>query len=175
MKTTIAKVSAALLIVAAATSANAQTYGEISYSSVNYEEPAADADLGLLGVTFGYEINKNLAIEGTFAAGVQDDNVQVGAVNVNVDAKHSYGVYLKPKAALGENFEVFAKLGWAKSKLEASGGGLTISDSGSDFAYGIGAQYNFSPKTYVSGGYTNLYDKDSVSVDGWNISIGYRF
>ncbi|CAG4884912.1 Maltoporin (maltose/maltodextrin high-affinity receptor, phage lambda receptor protein) [Georgfuchsia toluolica] len=105
------------------------------------------------------------------AGGVQDDNVETPFGSVNVDLKHTYGAFLKPKMDLGQNFELFARLGWAKTKIDAGGG----SDSESDFAYGVGLQYSFSPKAYVTGGYMNLYDKDGVQVDGWNIGVGYKF
>ena len=74
-----------------------------------------------------------------------------------------------------QSLEVFARLGWAKTKLKANGGVFSASESGSDFAYGAGAQYSFTPTTYVTGGYTRLYDKNSVTADGWNIGVGYRF
>ncbi|MFY9329250.1 MAG: porin family protein [Georgfuchsia sp.] len=175
MNITLTKISVAIALVVAATAASAQVYGEVAYTGLTYEEEGGKADLGTLGATIGYEINKNLAVEGMFAAGVQDDDVDVGGFNVNVDLKNTYGVFLKPKAELAENLEVYARLGWAKSKIEASAFGQTMSDSGSDFAYGVGLQYSFSPTTYVTGSYTNLYDKEGTTIDGWGIGIGYKF
>ncbi len=84
-------------------------------------------------------------------------------------------MFLKPKAKINQDLEAFAKLGWAKTKIKASGGGFGASDSGSDVAYGVGLQYSITPAAYITGGYMNLYDKDDVSADGWNIGIGYKF
>lgn len=176
MKSAIAKISTAIVLVAAASSACAQFYGELGYTALSYKESGApDADLGLLGATIGYEINKNLAVEGLLATGISDDTVQVGAVNVKVKNKDTYGFFLKPKAIVAENLEVSAKLGWAKSKIEASSLGVTASDSGSDFAYGVGVQYSVTPTAYITGGYSNFYNKDGTKVDGWNIGVGYKF
>ncbi|CAG4884917.1 Porin family protein [Georgfuchsia toluolica] len=176
MKTTLKSIAVALVLATAATSASAQVYGEIGYSALNADGDGVDVDLGTLGATVGYEINKNFAVEAMIAGGVQDDDIQDPLFgNINVDLKHTYGAFLKPKMNLGQNFEIFARLGWAKTKIEANGGGVTDSDSESDFAYGVGVQYSFSPKAYVTGGYMNLLDKDGIEVDGWNIGVGYKF
>lgn len=182
MKTTITRISAALVVIAAATSASAQSaspqtrlYGELGYTALQYKEPAGKADLGLGTATIGYEINKNFAVEGSLGTGISDDNVNVSGTNVKVDIDNSYGVFLKPKAQVAQDLEVFAKLGWAKTKLKANAGGFSASNSGSDFAYGAGAQYSITPAAYITGGYMKLYDKNSVTADGWNIGVGYKF
>ena len=185
MKTTITRISAALVLIAAATAAttaSAQTaspetkfYGELGYTALQYKEPAGKADLGMGTATIGYEINKNFAVEGALGTGISDDNVNVLGTNVNVDVDNSYAVFLKPKAVVAQNLEVFAKLGWAKTKLKGSAGGFNASSTGSDFAYGAGAQYSITPTAYITGGYMKLYDKNSVTADGWNIGVGYKF
>jgi opacity protein-like surface antigen len=185
MKSTITRISTTLVplvLIAAATSANAQSavpqtklYGELGYTALQYKEPAGKADLGLGTATIGYEINKNFAVEGMLGTGITDDNVNVSGTNVNVDVDNSYGVFLKPKAQIAQDLEVFAKVGWAKTKLKGSAGGFSASNSGSDLAYGAGAQYNLTPTVYIAGGYMKLYDKDSVTADGWNVGVGYKF
>lgn len=168
------RVSVAIALIATASCANAQVYGEAAYSWISYENSGYKADLGAIGATIGYEINKNLAIEGMLSEGISDDSVQVLGLNIKVKGKDTYGVFLKPKAVLGD-VELYAKLGWAKSNVEYSIPGASVSDSGSDFAYGVGMQYSLSPKTYITGGYMKLYDKDSVTIDGWSFGFGYKF
>lgn len=174
---TIVKFLTAMALLSIAGAASAQVYGEAAYPGLNFSESStgADANIGALGVNIGYEINKHLAVEALIAAGVKDDTATVTGVSVNVGPKHPIGVYLKPKATIGENFEVYAKLGWADTKVEFSGPGGSASGSDSDFSYGVGAQYNFSPKSYVSAGYLKLDNKNTVDIDGWTISVGYRF
>jgi len=172
MNTTFKKFSAALVLALAATSASAQVYGEAAYNAINIEGDGLDADVGVLNATIGYEVNQYLAVEAMAGTGVTDDDVDIGGgVNANIDVDRTYGVFLKPKAKLGQDFEVFARLGWAKTKIKA---GSDAQDE-SDFAYGVGLQYTITPKAYVTGGYTNLYDKDGITVDGWTIGFGYKF
>ncbi len=170
-----AKAFAALIVATTATSALAQVYGEVGYNAVDYKEAGRKASLGSLSATVGYNFHKNLAVEGFVATGIADDDVRVSGLNVNVEAKTSYGVFLKPKVALSDSFEVFAKLGWVESKIGASVANISVSEKGSDFAYGLGAQYNVSKKVYLSGGYNSFYSKNDVKVEGWNVGIGYKF
>ena len=47
--------------------------------------------------------------------------------------------------------------------------------SDNDFAWGLGVNYNFNPRTYAGIDYLRQYDKDGLKIDGWTINVGYRF
>jgi outer membrane autotransporter protein len=81
---------------------------------------------------------------------------------------------VKPKYDIN-NFELFGRLGWARTKVNVSGPGVDASGTGNDFAYGVGVNYNFNPRTYVGLDYMSYHDKDSVKVNGVTVSVGYRF
>ena len=172
----IAKIAAAIALAAAAGSASAQLYGEVAYHGLNYDERGTDSlSLGALGVAIGYEAHPNLAVEAMVAIGVQDDSVTVEGIKVDGELDYSAGLFLKPKFRITDGFEVFARLGWAQSEVTARGPGVSISDDGNDFAYGLGAQFSFNKNVYVTGSYMNMYDKNDVKVDGWSIGLGYKF
>jgi len=146
-------------------------YGELGYSFLRH-----DSGLGfrtnpqaLRGI-IGYDFHPNLAVEGMAAFGTSDDSD--GGFTSKL--RHQFGVFAKPKYTF-DNFEVFGRLGWVKSKLRTSSAAGTVNDSAGDFAWGLGANYNINPRTYVGIDYLRSYDKGSTKVDGVTIGVGYRF
>ena len=172
----IAKIAAAIALAAAAGSASAQVYGEVAYHALNVDESGIEnLSIGALGVTLGYEAHPNLAVEAMLAVGVQDDSVTVSGIRVEGQLDNSMGLFLKPKLRVADGLELFARLGWAHSKITVRALGVSLSDDGNDLAYGLGAQYSFNKNMYVTGSYMNLYNKNDFKVDGWNIGLGYKF
>lgn len=166
-----------------ARSANAGTaYGELGYSQLKISEAGTSVKPGMLRGIVGYNFSDNLAVEGLLGFGVRKDDVTIGIAGVPVrvegDVKHMFGVYLKPKAVFGD-FEVFGRLGYAETRLKttAAAGGVSASgsDSGSDWSYGLGANFNIAPRAYVGVDYMRYYKKDDVKIDGVTVSVGYRF
>ena len=145
---------------------------EIGYSWMNIR----DSGLGfrvkpkaLRGI-IGYSFHPNLAVEGMAAFGTRSDSDQ----GVDVKLRSAYGVFLKPKFDWN-NFEVFGRLGYARTNVRASALGVNANGSDNDFAWGAGAAYNINPHTYVSVDYMRLDNKHSTRVDGWTLNLGYRF
>jgi len=84
------------------------------------------------------------------------------------------GVFAKPKYAI-DNFEVFGRLGWVQSKLRTRSAAGTVNDSDGDLAWGVGANYNINPSTYVGVDYLRSHDKRNSKIDGWTVGVGFRF
>jgi len=146
--------------------------GELGYSWLNVR----DSSLGfhaspqaIRGIV-GYNFHPNVAVEGMVAFGTSGDS----DLGVDVKLRDAVGVFVKPKYQF-DQFEVFARLGWARESLRASAGGVSASGSDNDFAWGAGAAYNINPRTYVSVDYMRLHNKDSTRIDGWTLGVGYRF
>lgn len=172
----IARIAAAVAFAAAAGSASAQVYGEVAYHGLAYDERAvARLDLGALGVVAGYELHPNMAVEAMLAFGVQDDAATVAVGRVSGELDYIMGLFAKPKFQVTDSFEIFARMGWARSEFTLHGLGGSVSDDGSDFAYGVGARFSIDKHVHVTGSYMNLYDKSVFKVDGWNVGLGYRF
>ena len=145
---------------------------EIGYSwmGVHGGDLGLDTNSQALRGIVGYSFHPNIAVEGMAAFGTHGGND--GGVDVKLHS--SYGVFLKPKFDWN-NFEVFGRLGWARTDVRASALGLSADRTDNDFAWGAGAAYNINPRTYVSVDYMRLDNKHSTRVDGWTLNLGYRF
>ena len=71
--------------------------------------------------------------------------------------------------------EVYARLGYFRGEISASGAGLRVSSTGSDFSYGLGAAFNVSKDTAITLDYTVFYDKSSITVNGFGVGLRFNF
>lgn len=176
------KLAIASTLALAALAAQAQTYAEIGYTSVNYEEQA-------LGYTFksspkalrglmGYELSENVAIEGIVAMGMGDANVKVAGQTIsgaNLQIDSLYGIYVTPKMKLADNFEGFVRAGYASAKGTVSYNGQNSSGSSNGFSYGLGVRYAFDKKTSLNVDYMSYVDKSDAKATGFTVGIGFKF
>lgn len=184
----IAAASAMLLAAGAAQAQMARAgagnvYGELGYSWLKVQESGISVNPGMVRGTLGFNVNPYLAVEGMLGFGAQKDssNGNFGGVPINVetDVRHMFGLYVKPKVMLGQNLELFGRLGYTDTRLRSSaaipGFNTTDTSSGSDWSYGLGANFNFMPQAYVGVDYMRYYNKNDVKLDGVTLSVGYRF
>ena len=174
---------AALLFTAAA--ANAQQYGPVAHTSPLYGElgytwakvsgDGASAKPGLLRGIIGYDIHPNLAVEGMLGVGVKDDSTNIGGTDVNAKVQHTVGVYLTPKMNVTPALNVFARLGYASTRVKFDSPVGSATTSKGDWSYGAGVQYAFGRATYAGLDYMRYLNKDGVKVDGVTLSVGYHF
>lgn len=168
----------ALLSALAAGAASAQSmsnqgyYGEVGYLALNLKNDnnGFDATPKLARVTFGKEIDKNLAVEGSYAFTVSKDSSVVGGTNYTAKAT-AFGVSLKPKMEIAKDVEAFARIGATHSNYEDEGSSV----SKTKLAYGIGMQAQFTKDVYGQVDYMNYYKQDGISAKGFTISVGTRF
>lgn len=166
----------------AAAAGQAQTYGEIGYTTVNYEEPvqgytvkrSPQAMRGLVG----YELSENLAIEGMVGLGLGDANVEVmgrtiPGAKLKIDSL--FGVYVTPKLKLADNFEGFARAGFASAKGTVSMNRESSSGSTNGFSYGLGVRYAFDKNTSLTIDYMSYIDKIDAKATGFTVGIGFKF
>lgn len=149
------------------TAADNGYYGEIGYSPVDVSGAGGSATPHTLRFLVGNELNKNLALEGLYITTTSKD------ARVGYDASiRGFGIFLKPKMALSENTEVFARAGVMRAEITAATGGA---HTGTDIAYGLGIQTNFTKSVYGQLDYMQSYDRDSVAAKGYTLSLGTRF
>jgi outer membrane autotransporter protein len=159
------------------------TYGELGYTTLKISDSGISVKPAMLRGIVGYNFNNNLAFEGMLGLGVRKDSTSTTfagvPVDVQEDVRHIVGIYVKPKAVIGDAFEVFGRLGYAQTRVRAtvSAAGVSASDSASDssLSYGIGANFNVSPKMYVGVDYMRYFKKDDTKIDGFTVALGYRF
>lgn len=158
-------------------------YGELGYAQLKISDTGIDVKPSILRGVAGYNFSDFLAVEGLLGFGVRKDSTTTTFAGVPVgvegEVRHIAGVYIKPKVSIGDGFELFGRLGYADTRLRvsASAAGLTAanSDSGSSLSYGLGANFNVSPRAYVGVDYMRYYKKDDTKIDGVSFNVGYRF
>jgi hypothetical protein len=74
-------------------------------------------------------------------------------------------------------FELFARLGWAHTKVnvEARPSGLNATQSDDDFSWGIGANYRFNRNFYAGIDWIRYSNQSNHKVDGLTLSVGYHW
>jgi len=165
-------ISGALLGSVAHSQETNQMYVEVAYAHTKLESSGLFSEnVGVGLARFGYNFTPNFAGEVFLAAGLDSANVQ--GVDVKVDS--AYGFYLKAKVDVGSGVELFAKPGYAHTKISASAFGLSASSSDDSFTWAIGGQYNFTDTVYGQIDYASYYDKSGDQVSGPSISIGFKF
>lgn len=163
--------------------AQAQTYGEVGYTTTTAKQSTEGIDIkaspaAIRGI-LGYEINPNLAIEGLVAFGMGDSTIKVNGVSqpgAKLEIDNAVGIYVKPKMKLNENVEVFARAGFARVKGTVSVAGVgSESDSENSFSYGAGLSYSINPQTSVNVDYMQYLSKDGFKVNGFTFGVGFKF
>jgi len=186
----IALIAACTLMMAGAAQAQmarsattGTVYGEIGYAQLKISDTGVDVKPSMLRGIVGYNFSDFLAVEGLLGFGVHKDSTTTTFAGVPVgvegDVRHIAGVYIKPKAMVGNAFEVFGRLGYADTRLRVTatvpGASASNSDSGSSLSYGLGANFNVAPRAYVGVDYMRYYKKDETKIDGVSVNVGYRF
>lgn len=187
-KTTLSALAAATALFASASvhaqraqTFNPSVYAEIGYTHSNVKiSDGADTvkfSPGAVSGVFGYKFTPNLSVEGLLGLGMGKDNITLNGVDSGVDGKvkSTFGVFLRPSFDINENVELFGRVGWVRSKVEISDSTSSANGSDTDFAYGIGANFNLSNTTYIQAGWMQYLNKDGAKIDGLNVSYGMRF
>ncbi len=167
-----------VLCAASASFAGSDIYTEVGYVPMKITDSDGDSvKPKTLKVTVGKEINPNLAVEADYFRTVSKSNFTSGGTTAEVSVS-GYGVYLKPKFEVAKDTELFARVGYgsAKAKLEAG----TVQASGNfnqnkSATYGLGIQTAFTKNVYGQADYMVYNKKDGVKVQGFGVSVGYRF
>jgi hypothetical protein len=141
MKKTIAA-SVALTGVVLAPSAFAQVYVSGGYTAVQVDRIGGDVTLGAITGRLGYELNRNVAVEGEVSVGVKDDSYTEGGSTAEVKLDNQFGAFAVGKLPLSFG-SLYARLGYADTEISTNG--TTLGD-GSGLAYGGGIEFNFTDK-----------------------------
>lgn len=112
----------------------------------------------------GLQLTEFIGVEGEIAVGVGDDT----AGTVSLRKKYELGIYGVGRFPLTPYFDVFGRLGYAQTALQAEQNGVkTIIDRGGA-VFGVGAEYDVTPRDSIRLDYTvgtgQLEDYDSVGL-----------
>lgn len=139
----------------------------IGTSKLDFNHNAKGQDrVGSLSALFGYDIYKNIAIEGRYMSSF----IKESLANIQ-----SLGVLFKPHISLVDEMTGYALLGYGTSTLS----GVkrhTMHISESSFQWGFGLEYDTSETFTYFVDYTNLLQNvKNISTDALTIGIKYRF
>lgn len=193
MKLIYAAASAAVLAAAIPAIASAQAapatrfYGNLGYADTH----GGDVDLGTIQGRLGYRFNPWLGVEGELAAGVKSDDVSatVGGANVTGKAKidHQEALYGVGFLPLNPNWEVLGRVGYGHTegkvtdvRVAGPGGavsGLSASESGDSWNFGVGAQYHWDGLNGIRADYTREEFQGSGNDHGdvWSLAYSRKF
>ncbi|BDM66185.1 hypothetical protein NFHSH190041_36370 [Shewanella sp. NFH-SH190041] len=166
------KALAVLTLAVLSPLANAGGYIGGNYAAIEYTESGLDPELslGAISVIGGYRFNEYIAIEARAGFGAGDDSYN----GVKLELDSYYGAYAKLGMPI-ENFYPYILAGYTRGELTLSAMGFSISDSDSDISYGIGLGYQINQNFSLNAEYSNLLDKDGVTLDGFSIGVNYAF
>lgn len=170
--TTIAAVAAAVALPAAAqTFQNPSWYVSGGYSNLSTD--SLDDSLNAVTGRVGARFNPYFGAEGELSVGLGDTELTPGVdVNLNYDA----AVYAVGAIPVSPNLELFGRVGYGTTELEASGGGVTVSEDGDSWNYGVGANYFFDGLNGVRADYTRRdFQDDGGEADVWTVNYVRRF
>lgn len=149
------------------TSMGGDYYGELGYSQIKVSGAGGNAEPEAVRYLMGSDINSNMALEAMYTSTVTKDT------RVGYEGSVSYfGVFLKPKMALTDSTEVFARVGAVRADITAAAGD---SHKGNDLAYGLGIQTKFTQSLYGQLDYMNAYERKGITAKGYTVSLGLRF
>jgi opacity protein-like surface antigen len=153
--------------------ATAFTYQE-TYSSATYTWGTGTAGRFILGA----DIADHFALEAIYATGISSGNLTISGYSTSVALNSMYGLYVKPKIELNDNFTLFARLGYANSTGTATIPALSYTSqtsTGSTPSYGFGAGYKINDKASVNLDYMVYSNQSSYNITGTTIGFGYKF
>lgn len=143
-----------------------------------------DASITMITGRLGYRLNDYFAVEGELGFGLGGDDFDriipvdvLGTTanvdsNITLDVKSYYIAFARGILPVSEGVDIFARVGYGQATAEAdiigSFSGFTASGSAEDkasgFAYGVGAQYNFTENDGIRADYTRLEETNIISL-----------
>jgi opacity protein-like surface antigen len=183
MKKMIRFLSVTAVLATAAAAAQAQVYVEGSVAALTAKESSNGIQTQSKPSNFsglvGYNVHPNVDVEGYLGLGAGKANTTENGKDNGEEfkVKSSFGVFVKPKVMVSPELEVFGRLGFLENKFESNvkNSQTTTTSTNGSFAFGVGANYYFDKRTYVTGSYMNYNNKDGFKVNGLSIGVGYKF
>jgi outer membrane immunogenic protein len=169
--TTAAAVAALTAMAAAAVPASAETTGSLGWSRADTGDANLDGITGRLTWTQGY-----FGVEGELTGGVGSDTVNVGGTDVKVKLRDQAAIYGVGKIPMGDNFDLFARVGYGTTKVSGAALGTGVTGSEESWNYGVGANWFLDGKNGVRADYTREnFNHNTGDADVWSLSYVRKF
>jgi opacity protein-like surface antigen len=159
----IAAAAALAFVAASAFAAPTAYYGGLDAGSTKIDDFGDHK--GSFGGFLGYGFNRNVAIElGYRQLGSWD------VLGINVKSKQTH-LSVVGSYPLGNQVEVYGRLGYNQLRGEATFGGMSYGDDTSGVLYGAGLNYSFTPT--ISGRIE--VQKPSSDSTNYNVGVVFKF
>jgi outer membrane immunogenic protein len=149
-------------------------YGNAGYTAFDGQ----DAQLGAVTGRLGAKLHPNFGVEAEGSLGVKKDDIQVSVGGSGkYELKHDLAAYAVGAVPISDNLELFARLGYGTTKIEASPAGVTPVQDGSSVNYGVGANYLFDGVNGVRADWTrrDFTHDNAGEADTWSVAYVRRF
>jgi hypothetical protein len=152
-----------------------QAYAELGYVGLTYKENSYSLSPTNLRLIVGKN-EGNFGYEGLLSMNLSGGSTTVSGTNVTYKVNYIYGVYGKALTQIGNDLELFGRLGIAGFDGTASSGAVSLSNNGRGLSYGAGAKYKISKDFNLNLDYMVYYPtKNGVSLSGFTIGAGMHF
>lgn len=172
----LAAVAAVLGGATLAPSAFAQetgAYWSVGYTHIAVEvDGADDANVGAIQGKLGYRFHPNFGVEGEAAFGVVDESYDVFGTDVDVGLDKEFGLFAVGFIPVSPEVNLFARAGYVDVEIEASAGGMSLSDGDNGTGYGAGLIWNLGMLD-LRAEYTR-YDVEGEA-NTFSVSVGGKF
>lgn len=161
------KIALASFLALAGISAQAQSV----YADVAYQIHDADfaTDAATVRGIVGYQVNPNLSAELLLGLSARESKETLFGVQATAKVDRMFGVYGKYTFPVNNSFDLYGRLGFVSSKVKATAGGFTESESGSGISYGVGASYKITPALSLNVDYMDYDDLEG------GVALGVKF
>lgn len=149
-------------------------YGSAGYTAFDGQ----DAQLGAVTGRVGAKLTRNFGVEAEGSIGVKDDDIEVSIDGSGAyELKHDLAAYAVGAVPINDNLELFARLGYGTTKIEASPAAVSVLQDGSSVNYGVGANYLFDGVNGVRADWTrrDFTEDRAGEADTWSIGYVRRF
>jgi len=116
-------------------------------------------------IRVGYEYNQYIGIEA---------RALYSSIAKDIATTTHYGLFLKPSYPVSKSINIYALLGYGKTKLDCAIDTLSYDKNG--FSWGMGIEYDFSNRdsNNKEGTYGRPFDGQADQEKGWGIWIDYQ-
>ena len=158
------------------------TYLELGFGMLKYTEPGLSFSPMYTRLLAGKNINEHFGVEGLIGTSIASEKKTYKDIEYTNSVPLIYGLYAKVFANPTEELEVFGRIGYGgistKFDVKSIDGSekVSISDTSSNYSYGIGAKYAVNKTTSLSVDYMQYYpSKNSIQIGGVTVGLSYNF
>lgn len=149
-----------------------QIYGSVGYTAIETDA----AELGAVTARVGVRANRYLGVEVEASTGVTKDDFEISIGGAgSYELSHDVAAYAVASYPLPAGFEVFGRVGYGTTKIEADVPGVTGID-GESLNYGGGVAW-FVRADGLRAEWTRRDFSDDIAgeADSWSLSYVRRF